>query len=97
MPDTARSTVVSHVIGVHNRVLAHDVFVDVGVVNDGRIHAHDGGVVRESSTAPFAADEANTHVPEAVINPAVVAHFIAPIAVVKAVMAIVPTPPRRSP
>src|ERR1700740_3073319 len=48
--------------------------VDVCVVNDGCIHMGYGSVVVKAPTAPFAADEADAAVAEAVVNAAVEAH-----------------------
>ena len=56
-----------------------DGVVHVRVVNDGGVYVGDGGVVAEHPTTPYAADEADTTVAEAVVNAAIEADVRAPI------------------
>jgi hypothetical protein len=93
----ARSAIVGHVTGVgHNATLDYRA-VNIGGVDDGLIHMHDRGVIGKRSTAPLAAGKSDATVAEAVVHTAVVADMGAPIAVIKAVMAIGPAPVGRRP
>src|ERR1700691_743596 len=69
--DAAGSAVVSDARVVGDDVLAHDGLVHIGVVNDGRVHAHYRGVIGEVAAAPLAACEADTHIAEAIVDAAV--------------------------
>src|SRR5580704_16134610 len=79
-------------------VIVHDYgAVDVDVVHDSFFHMDDCGVVGEAATAPLAANEADTAVPEAVVNAAIEADVGSPIASVPGIYAATPTPVTRSP
>jgi hypothetical protein len=58
---------------------------------------HYGSVVGEVSAAPFAADKADAAIAEAVVHATVVADVGSPVASMKDVQAVVPSPIRRSP
>jgi hypothetical protein len=77
--NAAGAAIVSHVRIVHDGVLANDGLVDVCVGNDGCIHVHDCGVIRECSALPLAAGEADAHVAKAIIHTAVEADGRAPV------------------
>jgi hypothetical protein len=74
VPYAARAAVVSHPARIRDSIFSHDRAVDVGVVDDGRVHSHHCGVIRELAAPPHAAREADAHVAEAVIHSAVVAN-----------------------
>lgn len=97
MANSIRSTIKRNAPFVPDRVLANYCLVNVRVVNDRRVHTHNCGVIGESSTAPLAPGKSDTHVAIAVIDAAVVPDLIAPVAVMKAIVAAFPAPPRRSP
>lgn len=97
MPDAARTAVVGYVPIVHNRVLPHDRVIHVGVMNDGSVYAHHSGVVCKSPVPPLTSDKADSHVPKAVIDSAVVSDLIAPVALMENILSVIPAPPRRSP
>ena len=85
--DTARATVVTHmgVVVVHDRAVIDVVhYSDVDVV--------DGAVVVVVASPPIAALVAVANVAEAVINPAIIADVLAPVAGVKAV-GVIPVAP----
>jgi len=92
MLNAARSAGVSHVVGIHNRVLLDDGPVDVGSVNDGGIHIHYRRVVSKRATAPLTAGKADSHVAKAVVHAAIVAHVVAPVAGMEDIEAAGPTP-----
>ena len=60
-------------------VIHHDAPVDVDVVYVSGIHVHDRRVVAEVITNPEATDKAASEVPEAVVDPAVIADPMAPV------------------
>src|SRR5882757_1692057 len=62
-----------------NVVVNNHGAVDIDVAHDGRIHANDRGVVRETPATPFTADEADASVAEAVVNTTVKADMRSPI------------------
>jgi hypothetical protein len=97
MADPVRTSIESHVPGVRNGVGTNDRLVHVSIANDVSIHTHHCRVVCKPAAAPFPADKADAHVAVAVINTAVVPDAIAPIAIVKNVVAAVPSPPCRRP
>jgi len=97
MLNSARTACVGNVIRIRDRVLLDDCPVDIGVVNDGRVHVDDGRVVRERSASPFATRESHSQVAAAVVHASVIAHLRAPISGVEPVMPSVPAPVRRSP
>ena len=75
----------------------HHGAIDVGVVNDVRIHAGHSGVVAEGVSFPTAAPVAISPIAVTVVDSAVKADSRAPVALIKRVNAIIPAPPRRSP
>ena len=97
MADPVRPSVECNVPGVRDRIAANDRLVHVGVADDVSIYTHHRGVVCESISTPFAADKADAHVAESVIDSAVIPDAIAPVAIVEPIMPAVPAPPRRSP
>jgi len=97
MIDAARSAGVRHMVVVDDRRIVHDGLVDIGVVNNSRIHIHHGGVVGEAATAPFSTGKADAHEAEAIVHPAVVANVLAPVAVKEAVMTAFKAPVWRRP
>jgi hypothetical protein len=97
MLNAARTAVVGHVTVVHDRGVVNDGFVHVGVGDYGAVHVDDRSVIGKRAAPPLTAGETDTHVAEAVVHAAVVAHMRAPIAGMKQVLAAAPTPPRRGP
>ena len=57
MVNTARTTRVSDVTVVYDRRVMHDGRVDVGVMDNRRIHPDNRGVVGKVSTPPFTTRE----------------------------------------
>jgi hypothetical protein len=92
MLNAVRAAVVGYVVGIGNCVLFHNRTVDVGGVNDVHIYLRNRGVVGEGSTPPFAAKEADSPETEAVVDAAVIADVVAPVAIMEAVL-----PPFKSP
>jgi len=64
----------------------------VSVMNNGGVHVSDRGVVVIDASAPFATDEADTAVAEAVVDAAVETDVRSPIAGVKEVRSATPAP-----
>src|SRR5579859_6731284 len=75
----------------HRRVVDHGA-VDVDVAHYGLVHAHNCGVIGKCAASPFAADEADAAVTEAVVNAAVESNVRAPVARVPDVKAAGETP-----
>src|SRR5579863_744519 len=97
MLDSAGSAVVGNVGVVHDGVVMDDGLVHVGVVDDGRVHVNDCGVIGELAAAPLAAGKADAHVAEAIVDTAVEADVRSPVAFVEEELAAFPTPPGRGP
>ena len=97
MIDAARSTGVSYMIVVDDRCIVHDRLVDVGVVNNSRIHVDHGCVVCKAVAAPFTAGKADAHVAKAVVHAAVVANMRSPVAFEEPVMTAFKAPVGRRP
>src|SRR5580698_2197695 len=95
--DAAGAAVVGNTIAIDDGVLADNGFVDIGVVYDGAVNMHDRGVIGEASATPHAADEADTHVTEAIIYAAVVTDLGSPITGIESVLTAGPSPIRRRP
>src|SRR5215469_4861405 len=83
-------TVKAGVVNVH--FFVHRA-IDKGVVNDGGVHMRHSGVVKERVSPPVAAPVAGTEVAKAVVDAAVKADSRTPVARIKRVNAIVPSPP----
>jgi hypothetical protein len=66
-------------------------------MDDIAIHIHDRSVVGEVASAPFTADEADTHISEAIVHSAIIANVRTPVAVKEAVVSTLPTPIGRCP
>jgi len=84
-------------IVVHDSRVMNDRLIDIGVVNYGSVHVHDRGVVSKVTAAPFTADKADSHEPEAVVHAAVVANMQTPVAIMEKVVPTFPAPIRRRP
>jgi hypothetical protein len=80
------AAVVCDTVGIDNRVLFHDGAIDISGVNDVHIYMRNSGVVGKGPTPPFAADEADSPETEAVVDAAIVADVVAPIAFVETIM-----------
>src|SRR5439155_13492704 len=79
------------------RILIHDLFVDVGIVNHRGVHPAHGCVIAERIAHPFAAIVAIPPVAVAVIDPTVEPDRRSPVALVKNVAAATVAPIARSP
>jgi hypothetical protein len=97
MLDTARTAAIGHVIGVGNSIALDDGAVDIGGANDGGVHVDDGRVVGEVSAAPLAAGKADAEIAATVIDSAVVADLWSPVALVKGIEPVGPSPVAGSP
>lgn len=97
MVNSVRTTVIGNVIRIQNRVLLHNCPVHIRVVDDRDIYLRDRGVIGEHAAPPLAADKADATKSESVIDAAVVADFVSPVAIVETVNAIGPTPVGRCP
>ena len=95
--NATRAAFVGHPPVIVDRPLVHYGLVDVGVVNDGPVHVHHRGVVRELAAAPLATHKADPHIPEAVVDTTVVAHVVAPVPGMKYIKVAVPAPVGRRP
>jgi hypothetical protein len=95
--NTTRTTRVSNVIVIDHSVVVNDRLVDIRVVDDRTVHVHNRRVVSEVTSAPFSTGKADTHVAKAVVHAAVESNVIAPIAVMKEIVAAFPSPVRGSP
>jgi hypothetical protein len=95
--NSAGSAVVRGVIWILYDVLVDDLAVDVGGVDVGFIHTHDSGVVSEFVAAPLTTGEADAAVTVSIVDAAVVADVLTPVAVIEAVLSVIPTPIRRGP
>src|SRR5215469_5219165 len=71
--------------------------IDVGVMNDGSVHTRDGGVVMKRVSYPVAAPVSIPPIAMTVVNAAVETYSRPPIARVKNVSAVVPSPPGGGP
>jgi hypothetical protein len=69
----------------------------ISIVNDGRVHACDSGVVGEVSALPGSAFISSSAVAEAVVDSAVEAYLLAPIAIVETIKSAFIAPIGRSP
>ena len=96
MLDSAGSPLVGHVV-VHDCCVVNDSLVDVGVMDDGSVYIHDGRVVDEISIVPFATYKAHSHVTKPVVHSTVVANVPPPIARMKDIQIVIPSPIRRRP
>lgn len=85
--NAAWPTVIRDPAPIRDRVLPHDVVVDVSVVNDRRVYPRHCGVIREHATLPHAAHVTNAHVAKTIVHPAIEAHRQAPVAGIKGVLA----------
>ncbi len=88
---------IRHSIVVDDRRIMHDGLIHIGIVNDGPVHVHHGGVIRELTTAPFATDKADAHVTEAIVDAAIVSDVRTPISGVEDIHTIVEAPVGRRP
>ena len=96
MLDSARPTFIGNMI-VHNRGVVNDCLVHVGIVDDRSVHIDDRRVVNEVVIVPFATYEADAHVPKAVVHAAVIADVPSPIARMKDIQVVIPSPVGRCP
>src|SRR4029450_13216209 len=71
--------------------------IDIGVMDNIRIHARHSGVVLEGGSTPSAAPVAVSSVAVAVVNASIKTDSRSPVTLVKHVRAGVPAPPRRGP
>jgi len=97
MTDAISTAVVGDVIVVDDGCVVDDCFVDVGVVDSRFIHMHDRPVIGEFAAAPLAANEADAHVAEAVVDAAVVSNVRTPVTGVENIESIRPAPIGRRP
>jgi len=97
MLNTARAAGIRDAAVIHDRRIVDDGFVDISVVNHGRIHTHDSRVIREVTAAPLSTGKARSHKSEAVVHAAVVPDMSSPVAAVEEVMSGFPAPVRRRP
>ena len=95
--DSSLASVVRNVIGVLDDSFVHDRLVHVGHMNDIHVHLRHRGVIGEASAPPLAARKADAAETEAVVHAAVVAHGLAPIPAVEAILPVVPAPVRWRP
>jgi len=95
--DPVRTAIVSNAIRIQNRVLLYNRSVHIGVVDDRDIHLSHRGVVRKHAASPLAAGKPDPAKPKSVVDPAIVADIITPIAIMEAVNAVGPPPIRRRP
>jgi hypothetical protein len=95
--DATRTAVVGYVTGIGHNAALDNRAINVGGMDDGFIHMDYCCVVSKGSAAPLAAGKADASITEAVVHAAVVADVAAPIAVIKAVSAVVPAPIGRRP
>jgi hypothetical protein len=95
--NSAGTAVVSDMMRVGYDAGFDDCTVYIGGVNICLIHANHRRVIRKRVAAPFAACEPDATESEAVVHAAVVAHVLAPVTVMKSVLAAVPAPVRRCP
>jgi len=75
----------------------HDRLIHIGIVNDRPVYAYDSSVIREVTTAPFAAGKADAHISEPVVNTTVVADVRAPITCVEEIVSAFKSPVGRGP
>ena len=87
--DTASASVKAHPVHV---AIHNDGAIDISVANDSSIYMDDRSVVAERITPPATATEADTSIAETVIDTAVEAYCWTPVAFMKEVDAISPTP-----
>jgi hypothetical protein len=97
VPDAARTACIGNAAIVDDGGVMHDRRIHIGVVNDGRIHAHHSRVVSEVATAPFASRKADAHVAESIVDAAVVADVGSPVAVVEEIVPTFKAPVGRRP
>ena len=97
MTNSVRPAIVGDVPFIRDGIAAHNRFVHIGIADDGGIHAHHRGVIGELSSAPLSADKTYSHVTIAIIDSAVVADAVSPVAVMKPIPSVFPTPPGRRP
>src|SRR6266478_4286370 len=71
--------------------------IDIGVMNDAGVHVRHGGVVTERVSFPVAAPVAVSGVAIAVVNAAVKTDSRTPVALIKSINTVAPSPPRRGP
>lgn len=74
-----------------------DRAVDIGIVHDGGIYIHHGGIVAEMAALPGASDEAYASVAEAIVDPSIEADVRTPVTPVPAIDAAGITPVSGSP
>ena len=96
VPNAARSARISHMPVIDDRRVVNDRLIPVDVVETAA-YMHDRRVVEEVAAAPFAAGKTDAHVPEAIVDAAVVSNMQSPIAVMEDVMAAVKAPVRGRP
>src|SRR4029077_16354579 len=82
---------------VHDGRVVNDGPIDVGIVNDSRVHVHHRGIVFEAFAGPSSAEESNASVPKAIVNPAVEADVRPPVAHVPAIQSTFKAPVARRP
>lgn len=97
MANTARTARICDAAIIDDGRSMDNRLVHIGVVNDGRIHAHHSSVVREASAAPLAACKADAHVSKSVVDAAVVADVLSPIAIMEEIMSAFKAPVGRRP
>src|ERR1700694_4042046 len=94
-PGATGTAVVAHVID--GGVVHDDGFVHVDIGDAATVHVHHGAVVKEAAVAPFTAAESLTVVAVTVSYAAIKPDMVAPVAVMPAIVALVPVPVSRGP
>ena len=97
MLNSAWTAVIRDVMRVGYNAGFNDCPVHISGVNVSLIHSNYRRVIRKRVAAPLAAGKPDAPESEAVVHAAVVAHVLAPVAVMKSVLTAVPTPVRRRP
>jgi hypothetical protein len=89
--------VVSHVVRIEHNALLHNCPVHIRVVDDSDIHLRHRGVIRKHAASPLTAGKSNPPESKSVIDAAIVADFISPVAVMETIGAVRPAPVGRRP
>ena len=95
--NSARTAVVGNMVRIRHYTLFHNRLVLIGGMDNVHIHMGHRRVIRKLAAAPLAACKPDSAKAEPVVHPAVVAHRLAPIALVEPIMAAVESPIGRRP
>jgi hypothetical protein len=88
----ARAAAECRATGVGHGASLNDGTVHKSGVDKGLVHMHHSGVIGKVSAPPLAPGKADSQEAAAVVDAAVVADMVAPIALVKCIAAVVPAP-----